>query len=74
MSLFRELEIWWNGRHERRRNRHREFAEQALAEEEAKLPELVRCAGQCKDFTFDHMVIECKGRIARLKRIVKQNE
>ncbi|MGV0949302.1 MAG: hypothetical protein ACOYB3_01425 [Azonexus sp.] len=80
MSMLRDIENWWAERPGRLREREAAAKSKLmakagldLAEEEARLAEIVRLDAMCPNFKFAAQLIDSKGKVARLKKIIEQN-
>jgi hypothetical protein len=80
MGLIQDLENWWSERHGRacdradaKRRKTLLQAERELAEWEAKLAEIQRQDAVCKTFKFSTPLIETRGTVARLKKLIEQH-
>lgn len=81
MNLIQDIDDWWAERHGRRRDREAAVklklllqAERDLAEEEARLKEIERLASVGGDFLFANRLIDAKGKVARLKKLIEQHQ
>ena len=75
MTLLQDIENWWTVA--RPRNKARRVlagAQRELAEAEAECAELVRFDSLVKTLTYADRLIESRGRVARLKKLIEQCE